>query len=220
IFFLISSRSSMALTCKLSALTISLGQAFGRIVAAVNPAAPDSTPRRDKNSGWSHVHSLLRACFAASVGNERRGSKRTTWRRWAWCKVEFAAGGIWRRIILPGHPIASGVPRMRRSAPSLRRGALLIRGPCGAWVPALRSSASRCAASGTRAALVEAQQLEQRRQVAQLLARGLLGAADEVEDLAVLQAVIGETPDLAVLVEIDCDHPLVDHLGLHEHHRA
>ncbi len=126
----------------------------GRIAAAVNPAAPDSTPRRDKNSGWSHVHSLLRACFAASVGNERRGSKRTTWRRWAWCKVEFVAGGIWRRIILPGHPIASGVPRMRRSAPSLRRGALLIQGPCGAWVPALRSSASRCAASGTRAALV------------------------------------------------------------------
>src|SRR4051794_30650461 len=39
-------------------------------------------------------------------------------------------------------------------------------------------------------ALAEAEQLEQRREVAELLARGRRGAADEVEDLAVLQPVI------------------------------
>src|SRR5258706_12619467 len=44
------------------------------------------------------------------------------------------------------------VSRMLRSAPHLRRGALLIRDPfAGQWVPALRSSAKRrCTASGTR----------------------------------------------------------------------
>src|SRR5438477_11766320 len=40
---------------------------------------------------------------------------------------------------------------MLRSAPHLRRGALLIRDPCKLWVPALRSNAKgRCTASGTR----------------------------------------------------------------------
>src|ERR1700688_3261559 len=64
--------------------------------------------------------------------------------------------------------------------------------------------------------VVEAQQLEQRRQVAELLAGGCRGAADEVEDLAVLQPVIGEPLHLAVLVEIDRDPPLVDDLLVHE----
>src|SRR5437868_9612572 len=72
----------------------------------------------------------------------------------------------------------------------------------------------------TRPELPEADQLEQRREVAELLAGGRRGAADEVENLAILQAVIGEPHDLAVLVEIDRDHPLVDHLLVHEHHFA
>src|ERR1035438_6706981 len=43
-----------------------------------------------------------------------------------------------------GNSNAARVPRMLRSAPHLRRGALLIRGPSrrrGAWVPALRCTA-------------------------------------------------------------------------------
>src|ERR1700722_20397640 len=70
------------------------------------------------------------------------------------------------------------------------------------------------------ACLIEAEQLEQRREVAELLARGLRGAADEVEDLAVLQPVIGEALHLAILVEIDRDDTLVDHLLIHEGDRA
>src|SRR5215216_4853883 len=65
-------------------------------------------------------------------------------------------------------------------------------------------------------ALVEAQELEQRRQVAEFLAGSRRGAADEVEDLAVLQPVIGEPLHLTVLVEIDRDHALVDDLLIHE----
>src|SRR4051794_29594336 len=51
-------------------------------------------------------------------------------------------------------------------------------------------------ASATRGS-PEAQQLEQRLQVAELLAGGGRGAADEVEDFAVLQAVIGQSYHLA-----------------------
>src|SRR5450756_1355921 len=64
--------------------------------------------------------------------------------------------------------------------------------------------------------LVEAEQLEQRGQVAEFLARGRRGAADEVEDLAVLQPVIGEPLHVPVLVEIDSDDALVDDLLVHE----
>src|SRR5229473_6863952 len=69
-------------------------------------------------------------------------------------------------------------------------------------------------------ALVEAEQLEQRRQVAEFLARGRRGAADEVEYPAVLQPVIGEPLHLAVFVEIDRDHPLVDEPLVHEGDRT
>src|SRR5256885_2201841 len=55
---------------------------------------------------------------------------------------------------------------------------------------------------------VEAKQLEQRRQVAEFLAGRGRGAADEVEDPAVLQTGIGEPLHLAFLVQIDHDHPL------------
>src|SRR5712672_3329979 len=76
--------------------------------------------------------------------------------------------------------------------------------------------AARQAGDLAQAKLVEAEQLEQRRQVAELLAGGRRGAADEVENPAVLQAVIGEPLHPAVLVEIDRDHPLVDDLLVHE----
>src|ERR1700730_830770 len=78
------------------------------------------------------------------------------------------------------------------------------------------AGSSQAGSLAQAAALVKAQQLEQRRQVAELLARGRRGAADEVKSLAVLQPVIGEPLHLAVLVEIDRDHPLVDHLLVHE----
>src|SRR6266404_7331169 len=69
-------------------------------------------------------------------------------------------------------------------------------------------------------ALVEAEKLEQGRQVAELLARCRRGAADEVEYPAVLQPEIGEPLNLAVPVEIDRDDPLVDDLLVHERDRA
>src|SRR5215471_454062 len=78
-----------------------------------------------------------------------------------------------------------------------------------------QASRARCVTFPDHA-LIEAEQLEQRRQIAEFLTGGRRGAADEVEDLAVLQAVIGEPADLAVLVEIDGDHALVDHLLVHE----
>src|SRR3984885_15950288 len=85
-------------------------------------------------------------------------------------------------------------------------------------VPAPRSVTSCRAASGSRGAawLMEADKLEQRRQVAEFLARCRRGAADEIEDLAVLHPVVGEPLHLAVLVEIDRDHPLIDQLLVHE----
>src|SRR5947199_107081 len=58
---------------------------------------------------------------------------------------------------------------------------------------------------------METQQLEQRREVAEFLAGGRRGAADEVEDLAVLQPVIGEPDHLPVLVEIDRDDARQSH---------
>src|SRR5439155_14677771 len=90
-------------------------------------------------------------------------------------------------------------------------------------IPALRSSAKSAAprpGHDIQFALVEAEQLEQRRQVAELLARGRRGAADEVEYPAVLQPVIGEPLHLAVFVEIDRNHPLVDEPLVHEGDRT
>src|SRR4051794_11631967 len=75
-------------------------------------------------------------------------------------------------------------------------------------------------ADGLAQALVEAQQLEQRRQVAEFLPGRRRGAADEIEDLAVLQPVVGEALHLALLVEVDRDHPLIDHLLVHESDRT
>src|SRR6185437_4676491 len=75
-------------------------------------------------------------------------------------------------------------------------------------------------APSPRESLIEAEQLEQRRQIAHLLSRRRRGAADEVEDLTVLQSVIGKPADLTVLVEIDRDHPLIGNLVTHEGKRT
>src|SRR5487761_2066803 len=69
-------------------------------------------------------------------------------------------------------------------------------------------------------ALTQVERLEQRGHVVDLLARGRRGTADEVEYPAVLQPVIGEPPHLAVLVEIDRDHALIDDLVVHERDRT
>ncbi|MCP3472869.1 hypothetical protein NLM33_21375 [Bradyrhizobium sp. CCGUVB1N3] len=46
---------------------------------------------------------------------------------------------VWSFVVWSSQRVHdAGVPRMQRSAPRLRRGALLIRGPHGRWVPALR----------------------------------------------------------------------------------
>ncbi len=62
-----------------------------------------------------------------------------------------AEGGLLIKRAIAALRCARGrVPRMQRSAPHLRRGALLVRGPPAWWVPDLRSSVTRCIASGTR----------------------------------------------------------------------
>src|SRR5579859_6646477 len=70
------------------------------------------------------------------------------------------------------------------------------------------------------AALADIERLEQRRDVIDFLTRGRRGATDEVENLAVSQPVIGKTPHLAVPVEIDRDHALIDNLVVHEGDRT
>src|SRR5882757_11093764 len=62
--------------------------------------------------------------------------------------------------------------------------------------------------------------LEHRVDVGDVAAAGRRGAADEVEYLAVLHAVIGKTFHPAALVEIDCDHALVGDRLRHERNRA
>src|SRR5438309_378576 len=60
------------------------------------------------------------------------------------------------------------------------------------------------------------EQSEQRRKVTDLLAAGRRGAADIVEDLAVPHAIVGDALDVAGLVEIDGDDPLISHALRHE----
>src|SRR5262249_55319662 len=63
---------------------------------------------------------------------------------------------------------------------------------------------------------VEAEDLEDVGEVVQLAAGGWRRAADEVENLAVLYAVIGETLDPAFVVEVHRDDALVHNLLRHE----
>src|SRR5262249_38725241 len=63
---------------------------------------------------------------------------------------------------------------------------------------------------------LQAEDLEHVGEVIEFLAGGRRGAADEVENLAVLQAVIGEALDAPFLVEIDGDNPLVGDPLRHE----
>lgn len=64
--------------------------------------------------------------------------------------------------------------------------------------------------------LLRTDDLEEVGEVRQFAAAAGRGAADEVENLAVLKPVIGEAGDPAILIEIDCDDPLLDHLLRHE----
>ena len=57
--------------------------------------------------------------------------------------------------------------------------------------------------------LLRAENLEHVSEVVELLSAGRGGAADRVEHLAVLDAVIGDALDAAALVEIDRDDALV-----------
>src|SRR4051794_30597165 len=182
--------------------TVSVGRqsarlARGRIAAAETPAAAASTRRRD--IGRVTVFLPVFEIVAGRVGNARAAGKRTTWRS---CSRSPDAA---QRVALAKRCAAEPGP--------LRSRCLVRSRLCAA---ALRAAAR----PGNESRLPKAQQLEQRRQVAELLAGGRRGAADEVEDLAVLQAVIGEPPHLALLVEIDRDHPLVDDLLVHERHLA
>src|SRR5258708_3165793 len=170
----------------------------GKIAAVESAAAPDSTRRREKALLVTNSLPALIFVLQGSVGSAAPSGKRTTWRR---------------QLDRPRSPDAA-----QRAARAARCSAdpgsidqVGILGP---------GSAKRYCVPhrvrDTAQALVEAEQLEQRRQVAHLLAGCRRGAADEVEDLAVLQAVIGEPLHLPVLVEIDRDHPLVDDLLVHE----
>src|ERR1700704_5821336 len=67
---------------------------------------------------------------------------------------------------------------------------LVPNGQAGDLVQVLAAGPWRRSSRAATNALVEAEHLEQRRQVAELLAGSRRGAADEVEDLAVLQPVI------------------------------
>src|SRR5258708_27716313 len=143
----------------------------GNAAVAENAAAADNTLRRE--SLLVTFHSLLRLLFCG--------------------KRRECTGGRQADGLAPARdPSAQRVPRMLRSASQLRRGALLIRGPA---VIVFAGGSRLCGASLRAAprpehdmqlALVEAEQLEQPRQVAELLARGRRGAADEVEDPALL----------------------------------
>ena len=75
---------------------------------------------------------------------------------------------------------------------------------------------NRPAAATAAPASEQFEVLEHVAQVAQLLAAGRRGLRQEVENLAVLQAVIGQPLDPAILVEIDRDHALIDHRMRHE----
>src|SRR5438445_4987263 len=63
---------------------------------------------------------------------------------------------------------------------------------------------------------LEAEEIEEAREIVDLAPAGWRLTAHEVEDLAVLDAVIGEPLDPSVLVEIDRDDALIDRLLHHE----
>src|SRR5438067_8913972 len=63
---------------------------------------------------------------------------------------------------------------------------------------------------------LEAEQIEEAREIVDLASAGRRLAAHEIEDLAVLDAVIGEPLDPSILVEIDRDDALIDRLLHHE----
>src|SRR5262249_14830416 len=87
-------------------------------------------------------------------------------------------------------------------------------------VPGFRFRSTRATNYGPFLERLEAEQLEEAREIIDLAPARRRGAADEVEDLAVLDAVIGEPLHAAVLVEIDRDHALIDRLLLQKCDRS
>src|SRR5215218_238654 len=164
--------------------------ASNRPITSVLPPAAAGTTRRTVSVGRQSEPKLERGKIAAA---------------------ETAAAPVKTRRREKALIVTSSLP-----AESLFAGSVGIAGAESKRATWRRISASRNGVNQNCAALVKAEQLEQRRQVAELLAGRRRGAADEVEDLAVLQSVIGEPLHLAVLVEIDRDHALVDDLLVHE----
>src|SRR6266404_738514 len=70
--------------------------------------------------------------------------------------------------------------------------------------------------AGAHGATRSLEDFEDIAQVGELLTGGRGGAADEVEDPAVLHAIVGEPFDPAVPIEIDGDHALIDDPLWHE----
>ena len=86
---------------------------------------------------------------------EARATGWSTWRPPMSKAISLRNCTGWSRACWRRGRTDSRAPDAAQRAASSRRGALLIRGPSwrSAWVPALRSSVSRCTASGTRDAL-------------------------------------------------------------------
>ena len=70
--------------------------------------------------------------------------------------------------------------------------------------------------SSRRSLQVEADVLENAAHVAQFLTARWRCLRQEIEDLAILQAVVGKPRDAPILVEVDRDDPLIDHRMRHE----
>src|SRR6185295_9542350 len=88
---------------------------------------------------------------------------------------------------------------------------------CGAGISgSSKPSALGATASARFAAAPVLEHFEHGVDERDLPAGGRRGAADEVEDLSVLQAIVGEPLDPALAVEIDRDHALVDHVLVQE----
>src|SRR5262249_40686633 len=122
-------------------------------------------------------------------------------------------------------------PRLARASTSLSQSKTWMAGtkpghdavemPCRTTqVRVARNSRSEMRDGGGLQTRLEAEEIEEARQVIDLAPAGRRLAAHEVEDLAVLDAVIGEPLDPSILVEVDRDDTLVDGLLHHEGDRS
>ena len=77
---------------------------------------------------------------------------------------------------------------------------------------------SRCGRRGLGALALEI--VDDGRDHAEVVAAGRRRLTDKIEDMAVLHAIFRDPPDFSAPVEIDGNHALVGHFGLHEGDRA